>query len=559
MTVVAGSTVESVAPCKGLVLPGQKAAVSFNGRCDDKSKRESGESGESSFNEATSFLKGMQTLDWFPHMATLPKAASGGSGERYLLSLVTAESESERATTNNTFAGGVKLWNVVLTKGHGKEGAGGGYTIESLTLNAVLQHESDSAGDSGESNSGSNATPSGGSVACVRWYPFVLQADTNEADLKGMLAVLYGNGDLLVYVLPRHLLFPSNIASPHYTPQRVYWREICRISIPLYAVTSFCWNKQQTIMPSSADLNAPASTVMTTQIILGTREGSIGICDLSLPTQPQMLMLIPAHQSLITSIDWSPLNPLSVVTASTDGTVHLWNLADMYHSITLATSKGPFIGAHWLYTLSKPYDSRTASLDCAYPRGSGGSSASGSGGSGSNNNNNSSSAPFDPARHVLVTDDLHHAKLIHVDEPGKCTLLPTTTPRPVLSIYPNARLQSPLIVTVDPLGTLALVAFRSEKDLKNGHGVSGAGAGGVGVGSGCVVTLGRWTTSSPLVFTLTSSIESAQTQTQTQPESESESQGDRGAVQFTAVAWHLLPIGVFAAVSTQGLLHVQAI
>ena len=464
-----------------------------------------------------SALTCLQTLDWFPHMAS-----STSSSDRYVLSLVTAGAISLASYVGDLGAGwsstgprssDVMLWNVIVSA----KPDHGGYKIEQLKFNALL---STNPNDAPPYVEGMPLPVHTSSVISLKWYPFTLQADTNEADLKGILAVLYSNGELLVYVLPRHLAFPSNIESEHYVPQAVTWKEICRISIPLYSISCFCWNKQQTIMPSSADVNAAASTVMTTQIILGTKEGSIGICDLSLPTQPQMLMLIPAHQSLISSIDWSPLNPLSVVTASMDGTVHLWNLADMYHSINLATSKGPYLQAQWCYKLSKAYDSRTAANDYAFPRVSGAGNA----------------MDFDPARNVLVMDDQHYCKIIYVDEPGKLSLLPTSTPRTWSSIYPNARLQSPLVATADWAGRLELVAWRNDQDLKK---------------SNFKHHLCNWAYD-PTSRTFTSTVV-ADSVVEDNPETA------KSVVGFNAIQWHLLPIGIFAVVSTTGLLYVRAI
>lgn len=497
-----GVQTEVLQVLKGLVLEGGRAAISVAPAA----------STAENYDATGTSPVAMSALDWFPHMAP-------SSGGKYLLSLVTAgggsvlAQDTDEQTGRFNVVASVKLWNVVVSK----DAKDGGYKIDQLVFNSSL------VGEEGL-----------GGVISLKWYPFTLQADTNESDVKGMLGVLYASGDLLVYVLPRHLLFPSNIQSPHYRGgQRVIWREICRISIPHYSVTTFCWNKQQTILPSSSDLNAPASTVMTTQIILGTKEGSIGICDLSLPTNPQMLMLIPAHQSIITSIDWSPLNPLSVVTASTDGTVHLWNLADMYHSITLATSKGPFIGAQWLYTLSKPYDSRTATHDYAFPR----TNSNGGGSIGED---------FDPARHVLMTDDLHYAKVVHVDEPGKSIIFPTPNPRPLTSVYPNARLQSPLIVSVDYEGTIHLVAWRHDRDLKNGN---------------FKVSIGKWNyrpQDKTFSYVQTKVIEEGTAQDNIETSYGAEANVGE-SIGFTAVAWHLLPIGIFATVSSTGLLYIHSL
>lgn len=280
----------------------------------------------------------LSSVDWFPHMAP-------HGDNMYVVSLVTAGSETMNLMDPNAIlsscSSDVYLWNVVLIRDNDLKSSNptSGYRIHKVVFNGILSTVAEQEGRAFEGGP-VPARVTVSSVLSVKWYPFPLQADTNEADMKGMLAVLYSNGEILVYVLPRHVVFPSHIDSPSYKPQHYHWKEICRISIPLYSISAFCWNKQQTIMPSSQDLGAAPSTVMTTQLLLGTKEGSIGICDLSLPTQPQMLMLVAAHPSLITSIDWSPLNPLSVITSSLDGTVHLWNLADMYHSITLATSKG---------------------------------------------------------------------------------------------------------------------------------------------------------------------------------------------------------------------------
>lgn len=159
----------------------------------------------------------------------------------------------------------------------------------------------------------------------------------------------------------------------------------------------------------------------------------------------------------------------------------------------------------------------------------------------------------DPARQVLVMDDAHFAKILHVDEPGKMALLPTPLPRPWCSVYPNARLQSPLIVSADWTGNVSVVTWRSENDLKKSlfsHTII------QWVLSNSATRVFRGITGSP------SNVGSIQNSSQISgvgPTGQQNISSEDLPVGFTAISWHPLPIGLFAVVSSTGLLYLHSL